>query len=94
MRLAAKLTAIVAVGLIVVFGTMTALNLWLQERATLKILQLNGMQLGDMVVAATRDGMLHNDRERIQATVEALAHRGKMGAIRTFPGGRHGGRGQ
>lgn len=81
-RLAAKLTAIVAVGLIVVFGTMTALNLWLQERATLKILQLNGMQLGDMVVAATRDGMLHNDRERIQATVEALAHRGEMGVIR------------
>lgn len=82
MRLAAKLTAIVAVGLVVVFAAMTALNLWLQERATLKILQKNGMQLGDMVVAATRDGMLHNDRKRIQATVEALARQGEMGVIR------------
>ncbi len=82
MRLAAKLTTIVAIGLVVVFGAMTALNLWLQKRATLRILQLNGRQLGDMVVAATRDGMLHNDTERIQATVEALARQGEMGVIR------------
>ncbi|MFN3412544.1 MAG: ATP-binding protein [Thermoanaerobaculum sp.] len=82
MRLAAKLTIIVAMGLVVVFGAMTALNLWLLERATLRILQINGRQLGDMVVAATRDGMLHNDTERIQATVEALARQGEMGVIR------------
>lgn len=82
MRLATKLTTIVALGLVVVFGAMTVLNLWLQERATLRILQINGRQLGDMVVAATRDGMLHNDTTRIQATVEALAQQGEMGVIR------------
>lgn len=82
MRLAAKLTAIVAVGLMLVFGAMTVLNLWLQKRAMLRILQINGRQLGDLVVAATRDGMLHNDPERIQGTVQALAQQGEMGVIR------------
>jgi len=80
--IAAKLTVIITVALVLTFGTATVLNLELQERAAMRIVRLNGAQVADLVAAATRDGMLHNDRERIQETIRTLARQRDIERIR------------
>jgi len=79
---AGKLTLLIAATLVVFFGLATWLDLIIQERAGLRILRLNGAQLGDMVVAAARDAMLHNDREQIQKTITAMAEQREVERIR------------
>ena len=79
---AGKLTLLIAATLVVFFGITTWLNLTIQERAGMRILRLNGARLGDMVVAATREAMLHNDREQIQKTITAMAGQREVERIR------------
>lgn len=71
---AGKLVALIVGSMIVLFGLATWYNLRVQERATTKILTLNGVQLADLVTGATRQAMMHNDREALQGTVETLGH--------------------
>jgi len=86
---AGKLTLLIAATLVVFFGLATWLNLVIQERAGMRILRLNGVQLGDMVVAAARDAMLHNDREQIEKTIVAIAEQREVERIRIIvKGGR------
>ncbi len=80
--IAAKLTVIITAALVLTFGTATVLNLKLQERGAMQIVRLNGAQVADLVAAATRDGMLHNDRARIQETIETLARQRDIERIR------------
>lgn len=80
--IAAKLTAIITVSLVMVFGAAAVINLRLQERAAMRILRLNGAQVAELVAAATRDGMLHNDRARIQETIDTLARQRDIERIR------------
>ena len=79
---AGKLTLLIAATLVVFFGVATWLNLVIQERAGMRILRLNGVQMGDMVVAAARDAMLHNDREQIEKTITAMAEQREVERIR------------
>ena len=86
---AGKLTLLIAATLVVFFGIVTWLNLVIQERAGMRILRLDGAQLGDMVVAAAREAMLHNDREQIQETISAMAEQREIERIRiVVKGGR------
>ena len=79
---AGKFTLLIAATLAVFFGLTTWLNLVIQERAGTRILRVNGAQLGDMVVAAAREAMLHNDREQIQKTISAMAEQREVERIR------------
>ncbi len=84
---AGKLTLLIAATLVVFFGLATWFNLRIQERAEMRILRLNGAQLGDLVVAAARDAMLHNDREQIQKTINAMADQREIERIRVMEKG-------
>ncbi|MDQ7007833.1 MAG: ATP-binding protein [Acidobacteriota bacterium] len=79
---AGKLTILVTVSLIVVFGLGTWLNVMIQERAAHTILSRNGASIADMIAGATRESMLHNDRERIAAMVDSLARQPDVERIR------------
>ena len=79
---AGKFTLLIAATLVVFFGLATWLNLVIQERAGMRIVRLNGAQLGNMVVAAARDAMLHNDREQIQKTISAMVEQREVDRIR------------
>jgi len=80
--IAVKLTAIITVSMVVVFGAASIINLGLQERAAMRILRLNGTQIAELVAGATRDAMLHNDRTRIQETIVTLARQREIKRIR------------
>jgi len=82
--IAAKLTVIITFSSVVVFGAASILNLELQERAATRILRLNGTQVADLVAAATRDGMLHNDRARVQQSIDTLARQRDIERIRVI----------
>jgi two-component system NtrC family sensor kinase len=82
--IAAKLTVIITLSSVVVFGAASIINLKLQERAATRILRLNGTQVADLVAAATRDGMLHNDRARIQQSIDTLARQRDIERIRVI----------
>ncbi len=84
---AGKLTLLITCALVVVFGTAAWLNLQIQERATTRILRLNGAQIADLVARATREAMLHNDRQRIQATIDTLASQRGIEQIRIIEKG-------
>ncbi|NIA10944.1 MAG: HAMP domain-containing protein [Nitrospiraceae bacterium] len=84
---AGKLTLLITCALVVVFGTAAWLNLQIQERATTRILRLNGAQVADLVARATREAMLHNDRTRIQATINTLASQRGIERIRIIEKG-------
>ncbi len=87
--IAAKLVFIITASLMVIFGTTAVLNLKIQERGAMRILRLNGAQLADLVAAATREAMLHNDRARIQKTIDTLARQRDIERIRIIQkGGR------
>ncbi len=77
-----KLTVLITASLVVIFATASWVNLKLQERAVTRILRVNGAQVADLVSAATRKGMLENDRERIQASIETLARQRSIERIR------------
>jgi len=88
-NIAAKLSLIISLSLVIVFGTTAFLNLKIQERAGMRILRLNGAQLADLVAGATRTAMLHNDREQIQRTIDTLARQRDIERIRIIQkGGR------
>ena len=87
--IAVKLVLILTASLVVIFGAAAALNLKIQEAGAMRILRLNGAQLADMVAAATREAMLHNDRTRIQKTIDSLARQRDIERIRIIQkGGR------
>jgi len=77
-----KLILLITCVLVVVFGTAAWLNLKIQERAATRILRLNGAQIADLVARATREAMLHNDRERIQSTIDTLSRQRGIERIR------------
>ncbi len=79
---AGKLTILVTASLVVVFGLGTWLNVMIQERASHLILRHNGARIADMIAGATRESMLHNDRERIQAMVDTLVRQPGVERIR------------
>ncbi len=80
--IAGKLTLLLTLSLAAVFGATAALNVWIQGLATTRILRHSGLQVADLVAGATREAMLRNDRERIQATVGTLARQRNIAAIR------------
>ncbi len=80
--IAGKLTLLLTLSLAAVFGATAALNLWIQRVSTTRILRQSGIQLAGLVAGATREAMLRNDRERIQATVDTLARQRNIAAIR------------
>ncbi len=86
---AGKLTILITVLLIAIFSGAALLNLYIQERSATRILRLNGTQIADMVVGATRSAMLLNDREQIQHTIDTLAKQRDIERIRVIEkGGR------
>ncbi len=86
---AGKVTILITVLLIAIFSGTAILNLYIQERAATRILRLNGAQISDMVVGATRSAMLLNDREQIQRTIDTLAKQRDIERIRVIEkGGR------
>ncbi|NOZ95317.1 MAG: HAMP domain-containing protein [Acidobacteria bacterium] len=87
--IAAKLSLIISLSLVIIFGATAFLNLKIQERAGMRILRLNGAQLANLVAGATRTAMLHNDREQIQKTIDTLARQRDIERIRIIQkGGR------
>jgi len=80
--IAAKLVLIITAFLIVIFGAAAALNLKIQAKGAMRILRLNGAQLADLVAAATREAMLHNDRAQIQKTIDTLVRQRDIERIR------------
>ncbi|MEN8164540.1 MAG: ATP-binding protein [Acidobacteriota bacterium] len=86
---AGKLTILIGVLLIAIFSGAAILNLYIQERGATRILRLNGAQVADMVVGATRSAMLLNDRDEIQRTIDTLAKQRDIERIRVIEkGGR------
>ena len=81
---AGKLTVLIGVLLIGIFSGAAILNLYIQERAATRILRLNGAQVADMVVGATRSAMLLNDRDEIQRTIDRLANQREIERIRVI----------
>jgi len=81
-RVAGKLVVLIVGSLVVFFGLATWLNLREQERATTKILTLNGAQIAALVTAATREGMLRNDRTAILNAVHSLSRQRDIERIR------------
>ena len=82
---AGKLTILITVLLIAIFSGAAILNLYIQERAATRILRLNGAQIADMVVGATRSAMLLNDREQIQRTIDKFIEPGDVRAHELLP---------
>jgi len=81
-RVAGKLALLIVSSLVLLFGLATWLNLQGQERATTRILTLNGAQVAALVAAATREGMLQNDRQAILNTVSTLSRQRDIERIR------------
>ncbi len=84
---AGKLTLLIGGLLVVLFAGSAAFNLYLQERAAMRILRLNGSQVVEMVVAATRSAMLLNDPDQIQETIDTLASQRSIERIRVIAKG-------
>lgn len=82
-----KLTLLMSVSLVVVLSISAWVNLELQERSAMRILRLNGAQVADLVAAAARQGMLVNDRQRIQKTIDTLAQHRDIELIRVIQKG-------
>ncbi|MCD4750537.1 MAG: HAMP domain-containing protein [Thermoanaerobaculales bacterium] len=80
--IAGKLALLLTVTLAVIFGVSAWHNLRIQERSATEISLLNATQLADVLVGATREAMLHNDREAIQATMDTLAGQRDIERIR------------
>lgn len=81
---AGKLTLLIGSLLIFLLVGTAAFNLFIQERSATRMLRLNGGQIGDLVVAATRSGMLLNDRDQIRETIETLASQRSIDRIRVI----------
>ncbi len=68
-----KVSLLLAACLLVIFAAFTWFNLVIQQRAVTRILRMSGVQVAGLVAGATRNGMLENNRELIQATIDSLA---------------------
>jgi two-component system NtrC family sensor kinase len=77
-----KLVLIIIGGLILLNTLTTWYNLYNQEKGIIKLLEMSGKQLSSIVAGAAKEGMLHNDREAIQKTVETLGSQYEISAIR------------
>lgn len=84
---AGKLTILIGGLLILLFAGTAALNLYVQEQSATRILRLNGAQVADLVVGATRSAMLLNDREEIKKTINTLASQRNIERIRIIEKG-------
>lgn len=84
---AGKLAMLLTVTLVVIFGVSAWHNLRIQEKSATQIGVLNATQLADMLVGATREAMLRNDREAIQATMDTLAGQRDVERIRIIKKG-------
>lgn len=82
-----KFTLLISVSLVAILSAAAWVNLELQERASMRILRLNGAQVADLVAASTRQGMLHNDRQSIQTTIDTLARQRNIERIRVIKKG-------
>lgn len=80
--IAGKLTLLLTLTLVIIFGVSAWYNLKVQERSATRIFRHNATQLADVLVGATREAMLHNDRETIQATMDTLAKQRDIERIR------------
>ncbi len=79
---ASKVVMLTVGSLVVFFGLATWMNVDVQERASTRLLVLNGAQLADLVARATREAMLRNDRQAIGATISTLAGQREIERIR------------
>ncbi len=79
---AGKLALLLTVTLAVIFGVSAWHNLRIQEKSATQISLLNATQLADVLVGATREAMIINDREAIQATMDTLAGQRDIERIR------------
>ncbi len=79
---AGKLALLLTVTLVVIFGVSAGHNLRIQDRSATQISLLNATQLADVLVGSTREAMLRNDREAIQATMDTLAGQRDIERIR------------
>jgi two-component system, NtrC family, sensor kinase len=77
-----KLVMIIVGGLIVLNGLTTWYNLYVQDKGVIKLLEMSGAQLSSTIAGAAKDGMLRNDREAIQRTVETLGSQYEISTIR------------
>ena len=68
-----KVALLLTACLLVIFSGLTWFNLVIQRRAVMRILRTSGVQVAGLVAGATRDGMLRNNRELIQTTIDTLA---------------------
>lgn len=79
---AGKLALLLTVTLAVIFGVSAWHNLRIQEKSATQISLFNATQLADVLVGSTREAMLRNDREAIQATMDTLASQRNIERIR------------
>jgi two-component system NtrC family sensor kinase len=79
---AVKVTLLVVASLVVFFGLATWYKLRVQEQASTRLLVLNGAQLADVVARATREAMLRNDQQAIDATIATLSGQREIERIR------------
>lgn len=80
--IAGKLTILLTVTLGIIFAVSAWYNLRVQEKNATRIFRHNAAQLTDVLVGATREAMLHNDRETIQAMMDTLAKQRDIERIR------------
>ncbi len=79
-----KMTVITTVLLTAIFLATTVVNLVLQERASTRIVRLNGVQLAETAAAVLRNSMLKNDRDKIQETINNFGAQPDIERIRIF----------
>ncbi len=79
---AGKVMMLTVGSLVVFLGLATWINVQVQEAATTRLLTLNDAQLAELVVRATREAMLRNDRQAVGATIDTLAGQREIERIR------------
>lgn len=80
--IALKLTLMMIISFVLLFGASAYLNLRAQKRGITLILQKNGSQISKLVAGATRAAMKQNDRKSIQRTIDTLASQRGIERIR------------
>ncbi len=87
LSVAGKMTIITSIMLAGVFLVTTFINVKVQERATIRILRQNGLELTETVLSVLQESMLVNDQDRIQNTIDDFAAHRDVERIRLYTRG-------
>ncbi len=87
LSVAGKMTVITSILLAAVFAVTTAINVKVQETATIGIVRENSLELAETAVSVLQEAMLVNDRDKIQNTIDDFAAHRDVEHIRIYTRG-------